>query len=397
MHTAVARTLFLVASMGAGCVAVDADPGADDLADLPNGTLVDKLHDDGLTYAAVVQSIVDHEGFDLAVDRTALSLQWPVAGEETVALNRFGTPLLGLEDAYFHTAMDILRPSAQGDDGVYAPFAGLALPFDWWGRRGYTRVHYTSVLVVWDPESHALAFLNHSVPDTKLREAGKQFVTVEAGERIGTLAADLLNVAEADRERFRHTHFALLDGATRTALDPAQYSNYRDQTAPEVVSLYALNDDGVRLDALETGSLDLVLEVYDRDEDSGRNFEIAGLSIQVLADGVLVHDLGDCELAPLYESFATDHTAPITALIDFGHAAHQLDDSAWPGRDLDDPNRTFRYALTQLRSVGDGCALTEEDALGHIEVGEDVQAIEVTGEVWDARGNRRGVQRSLHR
>jgi len=380
-----------------GCVDVERGLAGEELADLPNGDLVDKLHDDGLTYAAIIDSIIEQDGFELAVDLDQLDVQWPLEGEATAVLNRFGTPLLGVEDAYFHTAMDVVRASDGGDDTVYAPFTGLALPFDWWGRRGYTRVHYTSVLVVWDPISHAVAFLNHSVPNQKLRDAERTFVAVQAGEPIGTLAADLFNVAEADREGFRHTHFVLLDGATRTALDPARFTPYRDQEAPEVVSFYALDEDGVRLNTLRDGALDLVLEVYDRDEDSGRNFEIAGLSFQVLADGLPVHEVAHCELSALYESFASDHTAAVTSLIDFGNAAHQLENSAWPGRDLGDPDRTFRYALTQLATSAGGCSLVTDDAVGHVEVGADVHEIRVVGAIWDARGNRRDLAASLRR
>ena len=383
-----------------GLVACDAGPlivpPTAEVDDLPNGHLEEKLHDDGLTYDAIVDYIEENEDFDLEVDRDLIEASWPMAGTGTALLNRFGTPILGAENAYFHTALDVLRDDPQGSDVVHAPFAGLALPFDWWGRPGYTQVHYTSVVVIWDPDSHAIAFLNHVVPNTKLRDARRNFVAVEQGESVGTLAADLLHVPEADRERLRHTHFALLDGGARVALDPLDYMDYRDTSIPEIADFYVLDNEGERAANLTTGAIDVVVESFDRDDDSERNFEIAALAFEIRdQDGVILRSADHCDFDSFYESFADTNTEPITAFIDFGSAAHQIARSGWPGRDLDDRQRTFRYALTRLVAEGQGCRPAADDT--SLVVGDDVSELQVRVVVWDQSGHRHETERVIRR
>ena len=53
--------------------------------------------------------------------------------------------------------------------------------------------------------------------------------------------------------------------------------------------------------------------------------------------------------------------------------------------------------MTNLRHEGTRCAVVEDDRLGAIEVTDAVTAVELTIDVWDARGNRATQTRTLTR
>jgi hypothetical protein len=364
-------------------------------ADLPNDMMFEREHDGG-GYATIARWY-GARGHDLTFAPERLVVDWPMAMEETALLNRFGTPILWTGYGYFHTALDVYRMTNEQSDAIVAPVAGLAMPFDWWGTPGAAGWDYSSVIAIWDPESHVIAQLMHVAPAEKLRGITEP-VAVERGEIVGALAAGLDSIEEGSRERLRHAHTDLVDGGRLVALNPAKLLPYRDGVAPSVVGAYLLDADAARQDRLVSGRLDVVLEVFDRDDDSARNFEAESIAYEIVDDqGRLLRAAPRCRFEHLFESVAEPYPFRALQLLDFGNARHQIGRGAWPSADVDDRERTFRYALTQFFVTPEGRCDVALDADGFIDVADDVTWIEIHASVFDPSDNETPVVTRLSR
>lgn len=374
---------------GGECIA----PGSK--ADLPNEGYWDREYD-GAGYGVIADAYAA-DALDLTVDLAQLTARWPLDEDKTASLTHFGTPILLSGMAYYHTALDILRSDAALSDAVVAPFAGKARVFDWWGTPGYAGDPYAAVVAVWDPRSHVIAQLMHVQPSAELIAAGAGTLEVVEGQVIGSLARAPVG-DEATAARLSHTHLDLIDGARKVALNPVRYLPYRDATPPTVKEVYLLDAHAAKQTRLVSGQLDLVVDVFDRDEDSDRNFEIGSVAFELYADGQLVRELPRCTIHQTFEAISDFSTTFRTVqLIDLGNAVHQIGVGGWPGSDVDNRERSFRYALTQLAVDADGRCQVLDDAAGFVDVGDAVAELEVTARWWDENDNVTEVTHTLTR
>ncbi len=388
--------------LGVGCeepateTSADAEQPEDGKADLPNGQFFEREHD-GSGYR-VIAAHFEEAGFDVAVDLEQLMPQWPMRNGETALLDRFGTPLLLWQTPYFHTALDVLRADPTTSAEVFAPVSGPAGVFDWSGNRGAGNSDYSTVVAIYDEQSGAVVQLMHVQPTEELLEAGRELIDVQAGERIGTLASTMSWFTDPNElEAFRHTHVSIIDGENIRSLDAARFMPYLDDTPLELVDAYLLDDDALRHDELVTGRLDLVLEVFDRDETSDRNFEVDAFAFEILDDqGNVLRSIARCEVDDLYADNSAPYRLRTLQLLDFGNAADQVDGS-WPNSDIGNRERTFRYALTQLTRDEEGQCDVIADPEGFVDIPEATQWIEVRGTMWDVRDNATPLEVRIER
>ena len=372
----------------------DPDDGKFDLA---NDGLANLYHD-GRGYR-VIAMVFDHYGYDLEADLGRLEPEWPIAGEQTALITRFGTPIQVSGSAHFHTAFDVYRLDPELDsDEVFAPFSGTASVFNWTVFPGYHDRDYSTVVAIWDPESHVIAQFMHVRPSQRLLDAEPNFIDVERGEVIGTLANDLTWLDQEHQERFRHTHVTLIDGGNSLILNPASYFQYRDSVTPTVNELYLLDEDAEKHTTLVSGQLDVVLDVHDRDDDSDRNFEVGSIAYEIVdQEGNVLSQSTRCFFEHLFESVEVRYGLRTLDLIDFGNAQHQIGRGDWPDSDIDDRERSFRYALTQFYVNDNGRCGVHRDYAGFIEISDAVTTIEVRAQVWDQNENVMAFTQTLRR
>lgn len=350
----------------------------DDL--LPNGSVYERDHD-GNGYR-VIAEYFGARGLDLAVDTSSFAPIWPVPGEKSLLLNRLGTPIYFGSMGYYHTAFDVLRtPEADGTT-VVAPHAGLAKVFDWYGTPVNPSDPYSSVIAIYDPVSHVVTQLMHVKALPALASATDP-IEVAQGDVIGEIA-----VINQIADRLRHSHVDFIDGQKKTILNPgALFPNYHDSVAPQAKRVYVADEAAQTGDKLVSGKIDVVVEAFDRDDDSDRNFELGAIAYSVEDEsGQVLANVPRCSLDHVYESIAGPSSFRAKQLIDFGSATGQLGGD-WPSSDIDNRERTFRYALTQL-VVEDGRCKVLDDTVGHLEVGDDIQQIVVRMTLWDPKGNQ---------
>lgn len=363
--------------------------------DLPNSMLFERDHDGG-GYRKIAEQF-EAEGFDLSVDLEKLAPAWPMQESGTALLDRFGTPVQLKDFGYFHTAVDIIRRNVDESDIITAPVSGLARVFDWSGRPGFQGRAYAGVVAILDSESHVIVQLMHVMPSQYLLDA-TTFIEVEKGDVVGTLADDLDFLEDDNQQLLRHTHVGLIDGEHLEALNPLHYFDYHDDEAPTVNGLYVLSETSQKFTELRSGELDVVLEVFDRDTDSDRNFEVARIGYQILdQDQTVLRESAPCEFAHLYNSIEAPYKLRALDLIDFGGARRQYGIGGWPNSDLANRDRTFRYALTQLKVSPEGRCDIYADDDAFVEIPDEVSSIEIRAEIWDPSGNKTEFAQVLQR
>ncbi len=355
-------------------------------SDLPNDEVTE--HDlDTLGYRAITQHFLD-AGYVLDADPSMLNTRWPLDDPQTVLLSRFGTPVQNSAAGfgwYLHDAADISRSSAEVERNVYAPVSGHAKVFDWGGERPDPFRPYSSVIAIYEPQSRVLLQLMHVSAASPLRHSA--FVEVEQGQLIGQLAPPS-GVRDEFAGAYFHTHLTMVDGASMRMFDPLPHLPYRDNIAPEVLDLYALDEDAVVQRDLVDGRLDIVLEVADLDDESGRNFEPAAIAYEIRdAQGMVLARSERCDFRSFLADIRQDLQPPVASLIDFGSAAHQIGPGGWAHNDQGNPENTYRYALTQFAVGPEGVCHILEDEDGFIEVDSSILRLDVTARLWDPSGN----------
>lgn len=363
---------------------------------LPNGGIFELGHD-GATYQRIAATFAAR-GVDMHVNLTGFEPAWPLDDQKTTVLNRQGTPLLYSSFGYIHTGLDIVKSDATVSSDVLAPHDGLALVFDWSGNPISTVTNpYATIVAIYDPISHVVTELQHVAATAALAQATAP-VEVKKGSVLGTLApAPLANAADA--ARLANTQVVFVDAENQKLLDPAKlFGAYGDTVAPDVKGVYLSDDAGVVSGELSSGKLDLLVEVFDHDDASGRNFEVSALAFTVKdQNGKVLSESTKCNIDSLFESTAGVGTFRARELVDFGTAFNAGQASgAWPNSDVDNPYRTFRYALTSLASVDGRCTI-QDDATSFLEVGDDVTKLDVSVTVWDVKGNETTKPLSLER
>ncbi len=362
-----------------------------------NDSVVDVDHDG--RPLRLIAEYFGARGVDLRSDVSALELAWPLAGPESKVLNRFGTPQLVLNRGYYHTALDVIRHHPSASDDVFAPVSGQLMIFDASVApnvepRGAPK-GYQSIVAIYDSASHLVVTLLHVAPATAFASITGP-VPVTKGTLIGTLGSPLLN-DPAKEVRFHHTHLNVVDGASMRLLDPAPLMrSYKDSVAPTVEAVYLLDELADRKDVLHTGRLDVIVDAFDRDDDSRRNLEVSAIAYEVRdGSGNLLRAEPRCNLGDLVDSLALPYSERARSLVDFGRARSQVD-GEWPNADIGNPNRRFGYALTHL-SMRAGRCTTLDDTDGYLDVPDSVARLDVHVTRWDPSGNVREDTRSIVR
>lgn len=378
--------LLIGAASLLGCSLIDDGSDADQGALLPNQDVVEGRFAPA-TFANIAQWFAA-AGKDLHVDTTTYSLDWPLADSKTAVLNRFGTPILYTNIGYFSAGFNVLRSDpATVSDEVRAPHAGVAAVFDWRGNRVSEIFDpYSTIVAIYDPASHVITTLTHVSPESNLLTASGT-VSVTARSKIGRLPRAPL--AGADGARLSNVEVILFDGEQKKVLDPGRYfKSYADTAAPTVASVYLTDEDRTKNGKFKNGKQDLVLEAFDRDDASLRNLEIAAIAVTVHdQDSNTLLDLPRCDLGDIFTKLgSSDGQSRLTDLVDFGSAKSQRS-GGWPSSDVDNVNRTFRYALTQLSVGPDGSCQVRADDQGFLDVANLTTKLFVNVSVWDRKGN----------
>jgi hypothetical protein len=374
---------FACSSLLVACAQNVEDVDSSESALLPNGTVFDTGHD-GTTYRLIAEHFAAR-GLDMHVDTSAFAPGWPLADTKTTVLNRLGTPILYSSFGYYNTGVDVMRTDSTVGSDVLAPHDGIAVVFDWSGNR-ITEVTspYATIVAVYDPSSHVVTQLMH-VAALSTIAASADPVQVTKGTVIGKLAPAPLS-SGADSLRLANTQVVFVDGENKKLLNPAAFLPYHDAIAPEARSLYATDESSQARSELTTGHLDLVVEAFDRDDDSNRNLEVSAIAFTVKdQNGTVLASQPRCSLDEIYDSIAAPTTFRAKDFIDFGSAASQMS-GGWPNSDVDNPQRTFRYGLTQLGVVNGRCTVLD-DAAGFLDITDAVTKVDVSVTLWDAKGN----------
>jgi hypothetical protein len=380
-----AFTLPLLALLAVACGReAREEVAASEDALLPNAEIFEVDHD-GATYRRIAEYFKGRD-LDTHVVLEGFDPAWPLADTKTAVLNRVGTPVLFGQLGYYHTGFDVIRSDSTVGMEVLAPHGGLAAVFDWTGARiSEVTSPQTTIVAIYDPVSHVITQLMHVRPTDAIAQAADP-VIVTKGEVIGKLAPAPLSSTQ-DALRLAHVHLNFVDGENMKILNPAKlFAGYKDTVAPEVKGVYVAGEEGIAVGEFYTGKLDVIVETADRDDHSRRNLEIAAIAFQIKdQDGRVLASQDRCDLAQLYESIAQPSSFRAKHLIDFGSAAEQVT-GGWPSSDVDNPARTFRYALTQLSVEGGRCTV-KDDEQGFLDVSDAVTKLVVEVKLWDAKGN----------
>jgi hypothetical protein len=380
------RILGLFCSSLFVACALNAEPSTQsESALLPNDNTTDLDHD-GTAYRRIAEAFAAR-GYDLHVNLAAFAPAWPVNGAKTAAVQRHGTPIWFGGYGYFHSGMSVVRGAGTTSSDVLAPHDGVALAFDWKGDPATsTTPPGATILAIYDTTSHVLTQLAQITPAPGLVGAQNP-VPITKGAVVGKLVP-YAAAEPADTQRLASTKVVFVDGENKLLLDPAALlQGYRDTIAPQIKSVYLADSAGQVATELSSDDLDIVVEAFDRDSDSARNFEISALAYTVKdQDGNVLASSERCNLADIYASIAEPGPSRAKELIDFG--TPMAPDRFGTRRTISvtSPTRTFRYALSNL-SVENGRCVLHDDASRAVTVSDKVMQLDVSITAWDAKGN----------
>jgi hypothetical protein len=318
------------------------------------------------------------------------AFDWPLSDSRAV-LNRAGTPIRIDNLVYEHTGLDVIRVSEMESPVVHAPASGTAQITDWSGTQVYPQGDYSTVISIWDPSTHLVLQLMHVKPDPMLPR--NTFFEVQRGQAIGELA-------DPGIPGGRHTHVNVIDAEHFVLVDPVTViPSYPDTTAPLFDDFYVLDAQAKRYTTLQTGALDLVVAAHDRDDMSPRNIEVQSIAYSATDQaGNVIGSLDRCRLSDAFKVLVTNWSTASTTirLIDFGDATGQFG-GFWPSSDLGNPDRIFRYAVTNLQLVDGQCSVVANDRDGQVMIDPSVTSLNVNIDLWDDRDNHTTKQVTLTR
>jgi hypothetical protein len=358
----------------------------DGKADLPNSAFAARPLDTS-GYRAIANLFA--ASYDVKPTGIAPAYDWPLTGSRAV-LNREGTPIRLGSDVYEHTGLDVIRVSEMESPVVHAPLDGTAQITDWAGGHTFPNGDYSTVISIWDPATHYIVQLMHVKPDPMLPKTG--FFQVTRGQPLGELA-------DIGITGGRHTHVNVIDGQQFVLVDPITALPYPDTTQPVIDDIYLLDMNASRPPSLQSGPMDIIVTSHDRDDMSPRNLEVSSIAYTATDQaGNVVGHLDRCQFADAFTKLAADWSMASSTirLIDFGSATGQFS-GFWPGSDLGNPDRLFRYAVTNLLADQNGCHVVASDRDGQIMISPDMTALTITVDVWDQRDNHQTKQVTLLR
>ena len=376
---------LLCSSLFVAC-AVGGEPTAQSEDALLPNTDVSDLDHDGTAYRRIAEAFAAR-GFDLHVNLAAFAPAWPVNGPKTAAVQRHGTPIWYGGYGYFHTGMSVMRGQGTVSTDVLAPHDGVALVFDWNGELATAATPPgATILAIYDPASHVVTQLAQIAAAPGLVGAQTP-VSVTKGAVVGKLVP-YAAAAATEAQRLSSTKVVFVDGEKKLLLDPAALlQGYRDTVKPQIKSVYVASSEGEVGAELLTDDLDLVVEAFDRDDDSGRNFEVSAIAYTAKdQDGNVLASSDKCNLSEIYASIAEPGPSRAKELIDFGTPMAPGRNGVGRTISVTSPIRTFRYALSNL-AVENGRCVLRDDATSALSVSNKITKLDVSVTVWDAKGN----------
>src|SRR5262245_6383429 len=135
---------------------------SDGKADLANGWFDAKVLDTSAYLTIANLFVAAHH--DVKRTQAVAAFDWPLEASRAV-LNRCGTPIRLVSYVFEHTGLDVIRLSDAEDATVHAPVAGKALVTGWNGDPKNPSYHYSTVISIWDPETHLIVEVMHVKPD----------------------------------------------------------------------------------------------------------------------------------------------------------------------------------------------------------------------------------------
>jgi hypothetical protein len=391
LRLAVSVPLFLACGRGI----VEKTDGTSDTL-LPNNNVFEVGHD-GAPYLAIAEWFKTNGGHDLHVDTTNFDPAWPIVDTKPAVLNRLGTPVLFGQFGYYHTGFDVIRSEQTVGMDALAPHDGIAVVFDWDGNKiSAVENPQMTVLAIYDNDtvdpagspiagSHVVTQMMHIRPLDAIVQSTEPFA-VKKGQIIGSLVPAPIAASDA-ATKLAHTHLNFIDGENGLMLNPAKlFRVYPDTKAPTIKGAKVAGEDAKVKSEFVSGKTDVIVEAFDRDENSGRNLEVAAIEFSIKdQDGNVLASQPRCELNHLIESLHDLGDFRARELIDFGSASLS---GGWPSSDIDNKNRTFRYALTQLAVTPEGRCTVKNDADGFIELTDQMTKLLVSVTMWDVKGNK---------
>jgi hypothetical protein len=371
----------------AGCqhAAEDTDVAEDEL--LPNENILDPQHDNP-AYRRIAEYFAS-SGLDLAVNLEGFAPAWPLADTKRAVLNRVGTPVIYSSFGYYHIGFDVVRSSIDLGKDVLAPHDGLAVAFDWSGNKVTSITDpYSTIIAIYDPTSHVITTMMHVGALPAIATASSP-VSVTKGSPVGTLAWAPLSGAAGGR--LANTEVLFVDGANMRLLDPARlFSDYADSVEPTIRSVYLADADRKTGGQFRNGTVDVIVEAFDRDDHSNRNLEVSAIAFTIKDQaGNTLAEQPRCELQHLFDDLSSASAFSAKDLVDFGTAiAAQQKSGAWPDSDIDNPGRTFRYSLTRLAVDENGRCTLKGDEEGVLDVANEVEKLDVSVTLWDSKDNK---------
>lgn len=371
--------LGTITAMAVGC---GSENNSSDLFTLPNSYFLDTAEQPS-PFGKNIQNMFSKLNVDYQFNSSEFSPRWPLTTFTGNLITRSGTPTIvdvfGSGIAYLHDALDIPVDESEASWDIYAPVSGIATVITDEDENAPSDSYSTS-LVIYDQNSHALVSLLHMAPDDRFRIG--DFVEVMEGEHIG-------RVAEYDPA---HLHVTTIDFSNLAVFEPSTYFEaYEDNATPEVVEIYFLNSNGDKTNPVVEQKLDIVLDGFDRDGHSVPNFEIPTIGYRLTNErGEEISSILPCNLDYLTGKylFSDEVSYDLVNFLDLGNAMTQLEYESDIGTDADNPDRRFRYALSNLRNAenSENC-LVLDDNDGYIELPSSTTEVKVQVRLMDRHGN----------
>ena len=356
--------------------------------DLDNKHLIDISHSDpSPLYSNILAVFKPHS--DQSNDSKSLNLDWPLKDRPNL-LTRAGTPTYVLFEgiseqgfSFLHEALDIAPFSPGYNGAVYAPLGGKARLISQNNDNDPDSNHYDVAVAIKVKDMNFVVSILHINPDPGL--SFDKFVELEAGDIIGKLTPVDSMSNSKDAYDYRHVHLSIFDLDNKAIVNPIRnIKGPKDEIMPVINNVYLLDEDAKISKTLKDGKFDVLVEVWDRDNNNNRNFEVANFTFSINTEFDTLIDERHCDLEPLVRGL---QITDIRNLIDFSAAGGQLY-SNWQEikTDANNPNRSFRYAITNMQVSNSSC-LPMKDEDGFIEITPDINQIEVSVKVADYFGN----------
>jgi hypothetical protein len=242
---------------------------------------------------------------------------------------------------------------------------------------------FSTSIVIHDKESNALISILHVDPLQKFYQT-TDFLNVNRGEAIGTLARVEDSVIP-DRPEFRHVHLMIIDFEKLQFINPSQYlRDYKDTQPPQIKEVVFYDENRQRRSTLVSGKLDLVVSVFDVDNHSSFNQEIASMSVVVLdRNDKKIFELVNCN----FEDFWFDKKMRLKSPLHAVNIKPIFDSIPAESTNVARENIYFEFAATNLKLGPMGQCEIIDDADGYMLIDDSHSYIAVQVEVTDHFGN----------